>query len=231
MRVVTGWLIRAATLGWLAGHFASTALFTLPLNPLKMVTIRPLNASIGRFFPQNWSLFAPNPISRDQSLLARCLRDEEQDVPNDSLPTDRWYDLSMPLWHRFQQNRFSAYDRLARPHTYALREYVGGGLALQPWLESCQKGLQKSCDAYQEGLERTRKAARRMLGRVASAFCEDIGPPGAYAAVALRLRDTPALPWSRRYERERPHADVEVIRVPIERGVATTGLYRAERLP
>jgi len=233
MRSTADRLVRAGTVIWLATHFSLTVLYNLPLNPLKVQHLRLLNGTIGRYFPQNWSLFAPNPLATDDALLARCLSREETDARADGgeLPTDGWYDLSTPYWRNHQRNRFSAYDRLIRPQTGAMRQYMTGGLPLAPYAESCQKGWTEACDFYKKGLARSRDVSGRMLGRIGSAFCRDTGSSTAFAAVALRMRETPANPWSKRYETNRTSRDIELGVYPIDSRVATTHLYRPTDMP
>src|SRR5262249_47656112 len=85
------------------------------------------------------------------------------------LPTDGWYDLSTPYWRNHQRNRFSAYDRLIRPQTGAMRQYMTGGLPLAPYAASCQKGWTEACDFYQQGLPPSRAAFSDGSARLSAA--------------------------------------------------------------
>jgi hypothetical protein len=131
-------------------HFALTALYVSPTNPLKLRYNIFLGQTTGRFFQQNWSLFAPSPVTSNQRMLVRCLSLKE--ATSDSLPSDGWYDITTPLITRHQQNRFSAYDRLNRTQANALRDYYTGGAVLLPWFDACRKGSRDACTAYQSGL-------------------------------------------------------------------------------
>ncbi len=221
--------MRLATLLWLVTHFALTAAYVMPLNPLK-VALRPLlQATIGTFFQQNWSLFAPNPVSSNKSLLARCLAGREaEDLATAGLPADGWYDLSGPLWARFQRNRFSAYDRLSRPQSNAIRQYQSGSVRLLPWWQACEKGDSDSCAFLNEQLQLGRSRARRLLARIGSAFCKDVAESGdRFTHVALRIRETNSVPWSERYTGEPEKVDIEVGVFPVDERVVIPGLFKA----
>jgi hypothetical protein len=223
-------LVRVATLLWLVGHFALTVAYVMPLNPVTL-SIQPLlNATIGTYFEQNWSVFAPNPRSSDSVLLARPLSHAEMAaVPAQGLPTDGWYDMSTPLRAGFHQNRFSAYERLTYPERRAVLWYVNGGLELTPWSESCRRGDSASCEFYEEHLKMARSKAGRLLAKVGSAFSKDIAQPGQdISHVALRVRETRSVPWSERYTAEPVVRDFELGVYPIDHSVATPGLYLVE---
>src|SRR5260370_5762427 len=68
-------VVRIMTVLWLVAHFTLPVLYVFPINPAKD-TLQPLiNTTIGTYFPQNWMLFAPNPVSRDSELIVRPLSD------------------------------------------------------------------------------------------------------------------------------------------------------------
>jgi hypothetical protein len=227
MKKLFGYGVRAVVVGWLVVHFTLTLLYVSPLNPIKIPAMPLLNKTIGTYFPQNWSLFAPNPLTTDQSILVHCLSGQEMAAfLSRGLPEDGWYDLSMPFWHRYQQNRFSAYDRLIRPQSTAMRSFLSGGYWLQPWAESCRKGDQEACKLYEEALVGARATAAPLLAKIGSAFCQDIGA-GNSTHVALRVRSRPALPWSQRDEATRKSVDSMLGVYEMNHGGATTGLYRA----
>jgi hypothetical protein len=68
-------VVRVAALIWLVTHFALTVTYVMPVNPIKLGLQPFLNATIGTYFPQNWSLFAPDPLTSDYAFLALPLRD------------------------------------------------------------------------------------------------------------------------------------------------------------
>jgi hypothetical protein len=222
-------LVRYGALLWLVCHFTLTALYVMPLNPIKMRLQPFLDQTIGTYFPQNWSLFAPNPVSSDEAILVRCLDNAEVEAMKASgLPTTGWQDISTPLWERFQRNRFSAYDRLGRPQSNAVRAYMTGGMDLEPWIESCQKGSEQSCKQIEERLKSARGEAAVMLGKVGSAFCLETAATKDATHVAMRMRQTNGAPWSERYTPNRVTRDYELGVYPVDTTVATTGLFRTE---
>lgn len=220
--------VRVATLSWLLIHFTLTILYVLPFNPAQAVTQPLLSATIGTYFSQNWRLFAPDPVSGDMALLARCMTPAEMASGADKkLPSTGWHDLSTPLWHRFQENRFAAYDRVARPNTNTMRALMFGVPEL---MQACKKGSKEACTAYEDNLKSVRAATMPRLTKIGSAFCKDLDADGGrYSHVALRLRETDGLPWSQRYGQRPAPRDLELGLAAIDPDVARMGMFQEEQ--
>jgi uncharacterized protein DUF5819 len=171
----------------------------LPTNPAQD-TLEPFfDATIGKYFSQDWSLFAPDPISADYALLVRPLsRNEFAITQRQGLPNDGWYDLSSPLWTKFQSNRFSAYKTVFRPAAEALLHYLD-----QPQQQPVQ-----------------------LMVKTASAFCKDIGQRNA-SYVALIIRERPSKQWSERGTSQQPVARTTLVGIhPIDKSVENIHLYQ-----
>jgi hypothetical protein len=191
---------RVAVLAWLFCHCLLTVMYNFPVNPVKAMVLPILNLTIGTFFQQNWSLFAPDPLTTNFTLLVRPITDEEyRHVTAKTLPTTGWYDMSMPLIRGLQRNRFSCYDRISRTQTNSMLLYLNGGPLLTPWEEACSHGDTGACTAYNKALASTRPLAIRSLRKIGSAFCKsmDFGPDVHH--FALRIRNTGQVEWSQRY--------------------------------
>ncbi|AKF84802.1 hypothetical protein MFUL124B02_04640 [Myxococcus fulvus 124B02] len=226
---VLGRATRVATLVGLVLHFALTLLYVFPLNPVKMELGFLANLTIGTYFPQNWSLFAPTPVQSTQVLLVRCLSAEE--VPRDSsrpLPTEGWEDVSSAHFRQAQRHRLSAYERLVRPLQNSLRTYLNGGPDLYPFHEACQKGDTQACEARDTALKPRRELASRMFRRVGSVFCREAFPHRHLSAVALRFRERGAVPWSARAEGRPKEQDFELGLFKLDETVALPGIYEAQ---
>jgi hypothetical protein len=195
-------VIRLAVLIWLPVHFFLTIVYIMPLTPLKIALQPVLARTIGRYVSQNWSLFAPNPVSANQALLVKCLTKPEIELgPETGVSDEGWHDLSAPLWRAFQNNRFTAYERLGRPQSNAIRNYLSGGLALAPWEEACQKEDRDACQFFQERLNLSREDATTLLRKVASSFCKGLTTDGAdFEGVAIKIKEVQVRKWSKRYE-------------------------------
>ncbi len=229
-RKFTETAVKVGSLTWLVVHFTMTMLFVMPANPVKLVVEPVVNATIGTFFGQNWSLFAPNPVDVDQALLVRCLTQREADAiaTQQDIPTDDWHDLSTPLWTRFQQNRFSAYDRLVRPQSTAIRRYVNGGPDTWDYKRLCDEGKgEDACETYETMLEQIREGSGGFLAKIGSAFCSEVQvgkEPTSH--VALRLRQSAAVPWTKRHTEESEVSDYDIGVYPYDAGVVPLGLYQ-----
>jgi hypothetical protein len=194
----------------------------MPLNPMK-VQLKPLlDASMGSFFSQNWSLFAPNPVSQDYIMLVQPL----QGTSAEEITTNGWYNLSTPLWKHFQNNRFSAYDRLARSHSSALRNTLTGDLSLKHLFDACENGDTLSCSQYKRLLASVREGQIEKLVEIGSAFCNDIEKfNSAYNYMAIRIRVVSFPPWSKRYEGESTINDLDLGIHPIDKTIAPFDLF------
>lgn len=219
-------LIRVLTLLWLIIHFTLTTLYVLPVNPVKLYLQPLLILTIGTYFPQNWSLFAPNPVSSNHALLVRPLSDEEfADMTTKGMPADGWYDLTSPLWSHFQQNRFSAYDRLARPQSNGIRAYFSGGPELSPWWEACKKGDPEACQFSEEQFQIRRSQASAFLSKIGSSFCNSLPQNSKINHFALRVRESSSVAWSERYTSAPIVRDLEIGIYPVDKTVISNNLY------
>lgn len=214
--------IKVITVLWFTTHFLLTILYVLPLNPIK-VRLKPLlDSTIGTLFSQNWSLFAPNPLSQDYVMLIHPLKNNSID----EIESKGWYNLSSPLWKRFQDNRFSAYDRLARSQSNALRNALSGDPSLMNYLKACENGDSLSCDIYQESLNYIREGQIEKLVKIGSAFCNDINDLYSdYDYFAIRIRIVSFPPWSKRHTEKSTFQDLDLGIHPIDKSVAAFGLF------
>ena len=229
LRKTAGLGLRAFVLVGLVLHFAATLLHVLPANPLKLRYGHLATMTIGTYFPQNWSLFAPAPVQRTQSLLVRCLAEDE--LPKSStekLPAGDWQDVSLAHFEQAHRHPISVYERLVRPIQNAIRRYLYGGPDLNPWLEACNKGDQEACKFRDENLKPRQASALQMLRGIGSAFCRENFPSRHFAGVALRLRERDAIPWSERGTGSPKVTDYQIGVLPLQHDVALPRLYEPE---
>ena len=182
LKIVRTWMVnsvRIITVLWLIVHFILTTIYAyLIANPVQNELQPLLDATIARFFPQDWELFAPLPFFKDAELLVRPLTNDEYQASLEKglLPSDRWYDITSPLWPKLQSNRFSSYWKLARSLALPIYRYVN---------TPPDQRADYSADQLQ------------ILITAASAFCKDTGQDNAIY-VALTVRELFSKPWSQR---------------------------------
>lgn len=213
-------IVKGLTLAWFVVHFLLTVLYVSPLNPLKLGLYPLLEATIGTYFIQNWNLFAPNPVQDDMILLV-----QPRNMEDSVLMTNEWYNLSSPFWAHFQKNRFSAYDRLARSQSSAIRNTLTGDINLIPIYDACQNGDSTSCQVYDSLLAERREIEVDRLVKIASAFCNDIEALDEYSYVAIRIRVKSFPAWSERYEDEVAINDYDIGTYPIDKSIVPMGLF------
>jgi hypothetical protein len=202
MRTLGFWVPRLLILSAMAPFFGATFFYCFPNNPARM-SLRPAVDWIGKYFAQNWSLFAPNPIQDNQALFVRCLTTEDvaRGTSPDRLPPDGWRDITTALLRAHQRNRFSSYDRVSRTHSNFIRYFMQGSPALQALREACaQDGDKGTCRLGNQLLDDAHKTAALGLARVASSFCNSPGEAPHAQFVAISIQVSPVVPWSRRFD-------------------------------
>jgi hypothetical protein len=90
----------------MVAHFSLVQLYNMPLSPLKLSLTNQLNEYINPFFSQRWSFFAPTPIDRSYSLVARA---QYADGNADHSRTTDWFDVSDPLIDAIRKNRLTPF--------------------------------------------------------------------------------------------------------------------------
>jgi hypothetical protein len=209
----------------LAVHFALAALFVSPVNPIRIEFRELLDRTVGKYWRQDWRIFAPTPVTTDDAVLVRCLTADE--ARTGRLPEEGWYDISTPLWKRHQQDRLTAYDRLSRTATYSVRTWATGGFDSDGWYRACTAGAPGACQAWERIVAAARKANEPILIRVGSSFCTEIGRGSETDRVALRLRRTLPPPWSRRLNASPRVDDFELGIFPFDRTIVPSGVFVA----
>lgn len=83
-------------------HMVACFLQVAPRNAISVRFASPLNAWIFPWFEQNWSMFAPNPVSENWQILAR--------VQNGSTGRQSdWYDISAADYANIRGNPFPSH--------------------------------------------------------------------------------------------------------------------------
>jgi len=222
--------VRIGSLAWLLVHFTLTLLYVSPDNALRRRYLPLLEATIGWFFYQNWSFFAPNPVMKNESLLVRCLDlvGADAEFASEGLPTTGWHDLSTPLWVRHQENRLAAYDRVARPQANALRLYFGVTSKTAHLVARCRAGSKPDCEAFEKALQQSRKFVGPLLGRIGSSFCLAQSGHADMTHVAVRVRMSVPPTWEKRFSDGPTVTDLDAGVYAIQRDVVASGLYIGE---
>ncbi len=217
-------VLQAVSVVWLVIHILLTAIYNMPMNPLKHNLLPLLNVTIGTFFNQNWSLFAPNPVAEDYILLIqprlKSLNQDSSKIPS------VWYDASSPLWAEFQKNRFSAYDRLARNQSNAVRNTLNGDISFIPVFDACHKGDTIACRVYKELIANARKFHTEKIVLVASAFINDIKKKeDNFTHIGIRIRIKSFSPWSKRYSKNVATKDIDLGEFKYIENISSIGIY------
>jgi hypothetical protein len=195
------------TATWFVFHFSATALYNMPANPLQTRLSPIYRGYMRHFFPQVWTLFAPNPIQSNQSLLLQCLDLLQK-------PLDQaWVDVLRPLWLHHEEHRLSAYDRLSRTFSNPMRDYLQGPYRSKKDSEQCLIGDKSACERFNKNVKKRREIALANLVRPASAYCADLAASqgrARYPRVAIRLRTVTPPSWEKRYTGKSVTADHEI---------------------
>lgn len=181
---------------WLLVHFFFTAVYVMPQNPLKVMTAGVITRYIETVFTQVWTLFAPNPIQANNSVMVQCLHDLTESVRSP------WLNIAQPLWHAHQERRWTAYDRISRTITNPVRDYMSGPADLKYVMEACQRGNKNLCRVGEQSMKAWRRQSTELLRAPVSAFCADQAKAAGiqpYALVNVRLHMETPPSWPERF--------------------------------
>lgn len=188
---------------WLFLHTFAIWLYLTPTNPLKISLWGPVDTYVNPIFSQNWQLFAPTPINRDELLVVkvRWVPKEETTVWETA-----WIDITSPVYNKLQRSRIGPFSKLARPYTglremltfndpilAAVRKEQMEHVIAQLEIDGASRGdstnrrietgrIMSLLDSLSQPSNEEmvqRKAARRFVYRLAAAHAKAFLPPGA----------------------------------------------------
>lgn len=171
-------------------YVANTFLYLTPPNPVK-AQLLPLIMTIEHpVFAQTWHLFAPNPLSINFVLAVRCRIGEA---------VTSWRDITQPLLARHHRNRNSPMGRVLRVQDNAIRTWLGWS-GNDEWRELiCRKDRRHPmCRGEDPNTQQMRERGRFLLGRVASAACDETVGRERATAVQVQLLIHRPPPFSKR---------------------------------
>lgn len=168
-------------------HFTATALYVMPLNPLKLALMRPLGAYMEPQFAQGWSLFAPDPLTDSPFLLYSC-RVSSHGTAMEHGP----FDASTALYVAHHEQRITPAFRLRRAQvaaqtlTHPPRDPLADAIStLDAHISSEVRAAARSivegrADSYERG--------ERIFARVASVECRRRFPSATITDVKVSIQ-------------------------------------------
>ncbi len=90
-------------------HFSLIAIYQFPDNPIKHKYKIEINSYVDPMFSQAWTLFSPNPINSNMSLLYQF-----QYKNNGKIVSTSWIDVTQPLITNRKENYWSPYQRISK---------------------------------------------------------------------------------------------------------------------
>ncbi len=180
-------------------HFTVTAIYLTPLNPVKLRLYQHLQAWIHPLFPQNWHLFAPDPVSSSHSLVTKC---------RSGTIESEWIDVTNAVLDRYYENRLSTAKAIGGIQINAIMTVTRGGMPIsEPDVSSfCLDRDQDHpfCEYLVEiariGFERS----QRILIDMAADGCEKAMRNAQIDEVFIRITD---IVFPRYSERTKPDKD------------------------
>ncbi|AHJ98129.1 DUF5819 family protein [Hymenobacter swuensis] len=113
------WLLHAALVTVLVGHFSVVAFSMLPANPLSHQYKYQLQAYMNPWFSQTWNLFAPNPIASNQRLLFQYEIYQKGQAQRSS-----WVDVVEPLTTLKKGSYWSPVQRILKHISASTNEVI-----------------------------------------------------------------------------------------------------------
>lgn len=181
-------------------HFAVTAIYLTPLNPVKLKLSPLLQAWINPLFSQNWHLFAPDPLSSNHSLVTKC---------KSGTTTSDWIDVTRAVLKRYYENRLSTAKAIAGIQVNALISVATGGAPIEEpaFRKFCRDRDQDQENAFCSQLEEYAlgefERAQRILVSMATEGCEQFMEGMRVDEVFVRVTQLDFPRFSERYKPDR----------------------------
>lgn len=90
-------------------HFSIILLHVIPKNPINLETRHKIDSYVQPFFSQNWHLFAPDPLSRDNEVHIRVRHEKDGQIE-----VSDWINATKPFIENNKKNIISPTNRMAR---------------------------------------------------------------------------------------------------------------------
>ena len=176
-------------------HFLIVILNVMPMNPISNKHKKDINEYMQPLFVQNWHLFAPDPVSHNESIQIKVgIKDEIQ---------SDWIDITTPLIDEMHKNYFSPLNRMARISTGVISEVTGE----EELVLDYRKKLEESNDKKEvvKELDKQReekfKQSEIILYRYGSSYAKYLFPNEAIEDIEIRILRQGNTPFSKRKDR------------------------------
>lgn len=174
-------------------HFVFTGLYLSPINPIKTKNSSLINTYMNPLFTQNWKLFAPEPVSKNNTFLVRAQF-------NNGETTD-WINLTSYLIDKNFKNRFSPYNRLVRIQRGAFNAlYEKDDVTIQIMNKIQDEELDE--EDYKEFLENDEQTERaiELLNRYTQSYLRVLYPNKDIKESQVLIEETESIPYSKKDE-------------------------------
>ncbi|WP_255404712.1 DUF5819 family protein [Thermoactinomyces sp. DSM 45892] len=183
----------------------------MPKNPISNEISPIVNTYVSPLFTQNWHLFSPNPLMRNDVVYMQ-LKFKDSSTPSD------WFDITTPMLKANYKNYFSPMNRIVRiPLTAATTMNGMNDEELKFVSKLDKKHMTKEQSLMLEDIEKRAKESRErmksLLYRFAFATAEKYFSDKQIDSVRVRIVHEQAVPFSKRldknFKKERTHEDLE----------------------
>ncbi|SMO77153.1 DUF5819 family protein [Melghirimyces algeriensis] len=179
-------------------HFTWTALYNLPLNPVKLKYSSVISGYIEPLFTQNWRLFAPDPVTEKNRIYVRLKLKEE----SGKIRKTGWIDLTTFMIEKNQKNRFTPYNRLVRIQRGAVTAMTRKNdivYELKDKVKEKKLDEKKYKDIIQSDSDDLRvKLGKKMLNRYAQAYAKSLYPTATIEESQVLIKRISSVPYSKR---------------------------------
>ncbi|MEB2300320.1 DUF5819 family protein [Lysinibacillus xylanilyticus] len=168
-------------------HFALTAIYVLPLNPVQAKESQLINGYMQPLFTQNWQLFAPNPLSNNVYVFLQAQDSNGED--------SEWYDLSSQSYKSNQERRISPNNRLVRIGTSAFLQTVRKDETLEKLKDKISDEELKALEE-ERGINEYQEQGIEMLYSYARPYVAKLPSPEDIEKIRVRVLIEEAIPYS-----------------------------------
>ncbi|MNW31643.1 hypothetical protein D3C74_85700 [compost metagenome] len=177
-------------------HFFLVFLHAGPINPISVALKSVTDNYVGRFFQQNWHLFAPQPMTQNLKLYVRV---KYTDIGSKEINVSEWYDVTEPMIRTNEETLFSPYNRIIRIGSgYIHQLYIGGKDELTYKLIEKNSDKEDAQNKIYSSLEEDSEHIENILYRYASAFAKKEFSEAEIREVQFMTSIADAVPYSKR---------------------------------
>ncbi|ARW08906.1 DUF5819 family protein [Bacillus atrophaeus] len=181
--------------GVLIFHFMIVILNVMPMNPISNKYKKEISEYMEPLFVQNWHLFAPDPVSHNESIQVKVGFEGES--------KSDWIDITTPMIEEMHKNYFSPLNRMARISTGIISELTSEDELVIDYRKKLEESEREEEKIKKLDKQRDEKFQQNeaILYRFGSSYAKYLFPDKRIVNIELRILRQENTPFSKRDNR------------------------------